>query len=329
MPPPAAPTRRTAPRLGWVEALIRGALHVACRVLPALPSGVVLALADLVGTVLWLLDASGRDVGRQNLDAVFGADLPARAKRRILRASYRNAVRVEALLFHLQPLPPARYARWVRFDPDDLARLEGYVARGARAVLVSAHLGNWELLLAARTALPFAPPFAYLAESANSRALDETLDRLRDRGSGGAAQRRRGALALRSALAQGKCVSLLMDRNLRGENGGAYIPFLGLPARTTPLGARLAQAFGVHLVGTLMLPDGPCRWRCVFSGDLMPPPSGDPVADVREALVRANAWLGDAIRRHPEAYLWTLKRFKSRPTAEPGRHPAYSFHDPA
>jgi KDO2-lipid IV(A) lauroyltransferase len=119
-----------------------------------------------------------------------------------------------------------------------------------------------------------------------------------------------------------------MDRNLRGERGGDYVPFLGLPARTTPLAARLAHAYDVPLVTVLMLPAGPRRWRLSFSEPLMPPRSGDDQADVRAALAKANERLGAAILRHPEAYLWTLKRWKSRPTPEQGRYPAYSYYDP-
>jgi lauroyl/myristoyl acyltransferase len=120
----------------------------------------------------------------------------------------------------------------------------------------------------------------------------------------------------------------MMDRNLRGERGGDYVPFLGLAARTTPLAGRLAQAFDVPLVTVVMLPAGPRRWRLAFSEPLMPPASGDEKADLRTALERANARLGEAILRHPETYLWTLKRWKSRPSPEQGRYPAYSYHDP-
>jgi KDO2-lipid IV(A) lauroyltransferase len=328
VPTPGTPSphvRRT--RLS--ERLIAGVLGVVVRLLPRLPVAVVLALADVVATVIWLFDFPGRSVGRQNLEVAFGAALTPSRRRRVLWDSYRNAVRVESLLFHLQPLPPARFARWVDFPAAEAARLRSLAEAGRRAVFVSAHLGNWELLLAMRTAVPFSPDFAYMAETANSRALDEVVERLRDRGQGGPSPRKRGALALRSALAQGKCVSLMMDRNVRGQLGGDYVPFLGLPARTTPLGARLALAFGVDLVAVALLPDRPRHWRFVISPPLMPPPSGDAEADGREGLRRANEWLGDAIRRHPEAYLWTLKRWKSRPTEEQGRYPAYSFHDPA
>lgn len=324
---------RWAARLGLMalrlrDALLDATLRVCERVLPALPRELVLGLADGLGLSLWALDRRGRGVGRENLAAVFGATHGERWRARVLRSSYRHAARTLALLFHWQPLTPALFQRLVRIDPGDLARFRAWAQEGRRGVLVSAHLGNWELLLAARTGVTFTPPFAYLAESTGLRVVDDAMDRLRDRGAGAGSLRKRGALALRQAFRQGKCISFMMDRNLRGSQGGVYAPFLGLEARTTPLGAVLAQAFAAPLGVSLMEPDGPGRWRLTISDDLMPAPGPDPGADVRLALTRANDLLSEAIRRHPEAYLWMLKRFKSRPEAERGRYPAYSFHDP-
>lgn len=310
------------------DTLLDATLRVCERVLPALPRGLVLALADGLGLLAWALDRRGRGVGRANLEAVFGATHGKRWRARVLRRSYRHAVRTLLLLFHLQPMTPALFARLVRIEPGDLARFRAWAEEGRRGVLVSAHLGNWELLLAARTGVTFTPPFAYLAESTGVRVVDDALDRLRDRGAGSGSLRKRGALALRQAFRQGKCISFMMDRNLRGSQGGVYVPFLGLEARTTPLGAVLAQAFGAPMGVSLMEPDGPGRWRLTISDDVMPVPGPDPQADVRLALTRANNLLSEAVRRHPEAYLWMLKRFKSRPCVERGPYPEYSFYDP-
>jgi Kdo2-lipid IVA lauroyltransferase/acyltransferase len=308
-------------------ALIRFALDTLQRALPTrTPSGVK-ALADLLGGVVWLLDPRGREVGRENLAAVF-PERSARERARILRASYRNAMLSELLLFHLQPLVPARYARLVRMDPEDEARYRAYATSGRPVVLVSAHLGSWELLVLGRSAYAYAPPFAYLVESMGNPELDRALERLRNAGGHGAAQRKRGAMALRAALAQGRSVSLMMDRNLWGAHGGVYTPFLGLEARTTPLGAVLARAYDVPLSVALLLPERELRWRLWISEDLRPPRGEDEDGEVAVALARANEILSEAVRAHPEAYLWNLKRFKSRPTAERGRYPAYSHHDP-
>jgi KDO2-lipid IV(A) lauroyltransferase len=43
-------------------------------------------------------------------------------------------------------------------------------------------------------------------------------------------------------------------------------------------------------------------------------PCGDVEADTR----RMNAFIEDRIREMPEQYLWTHRRFKTRPEGEPG-----------
>jgi lauroyl/myristoyl acyltransferase len=78
----------------------------------------------------------------------------------------------------------------------------------------------------------------------------------------------------------------------------------------------------------LCIPYGKDRWRITMGPDLMGPATDDEEADVRAALARANDALGDAIRLQPEAWLWMIKRWKSRPTEELGRYPAYSYWDP-
>jgi len=311
------------------SALVRALLGLLQRLLPSFSTSGVCALSDVLGVCVWLFDRRGRDVGWQNLDAVYGASKTGREKARILRASYRNALRTELSLFHFQPLGPARFGRFVRVDPADLERYRDYTETGSSVVLVSAHFANWELLVLGRSAFEFAPPFAYLVESTGNAELDGVLERLRNAGGRGSAQRKRGALALKQALSQGKGVSLMMDRHLWGTYGGIYGPFLGLEARTTPLGAVLARSFGVPLSVIVLLPERPLRWRLWISGDLMPPPSADPDADIRAGLTQANQLLSEAILRHPELWLWKIKRFKSRPHEEPGRYPAYSHHDPA
>lgn len=318
----AARTRRVA------QQAVAWPLVVASKVLPALPTRAVRALASAVAFVVWALDARGRRAARQNLACVFGAEMSSRERRRVTRASYRNAVGAVVLMFHLQRLTAARYAKFVRIAPDDHGRFAALLEKHPRVVLASGHFGNWELLLASRSILPYAPPFAYLAETTGVPAVDALFDRLRDRGSGGGALRKRGALALKKALEEGKSVSLLVDRNVRGNLGGRYVPFLGIAARTTPLAAKLAIWYDVPLAVALMLPDGPDRWRLWISGDLTGERTGDEETDVAATVARINDVLSRAIREHPEAWSWMLKRWKSRPTPELGPYPPYSLHDP-
>jgi KDO2-lipid IV(A) lauroyltransferase len=301
---------------------------VAARVLPALPSRAAVALADAIGTLLWVADARGRSAGTQNLEAVFGAEMSPREKRRVLRASYRNAILSEVLLFHVQPPTAERWARFVSVDAADAEHWRRKLSETPSVVVASAHYGNWELMLQGRHVLDFVPQTSYLAETTGVPSIDGVLERLRDRDRGGSALRKRGALSLKGALARGESVALLVDRNVRGWHGGTYVPFLGIPARTTPLAARLARWYRRPLLVMLAIPAGKARWRLWLSDDLLGEVTDDEDADVAAANERVNAVLSRAIREHPSAWAWMLKRWKSRPSPEVGPYPPYSLYDP-
>jgi lauroyl/myristoyl acyltransferase len=324
--PPLAPRlRRLLRRVA--EGAVLLPLRLLGLLLPLLPLRVVLAFSDAVAFLLWAFDGRGRRAGMQGLEAVFGAEMTARDRRRTLRAAYRNTIQAEVLLFHLRDLTPERYARFVRIAPEDDARFRRLTAENPSFVLASGHFGNWELLLAARHLLDYVPAVTYLAETTGNAAVDGFIGALRDREAGGGALRKGGAMALRRALENGQCVSLLADRNVPGRYGGVWVPFLGIPARTTPLPAMLAHWYRVPLAVALLLPEGRARWRLWVSGDLMEPRTGDESVDVPRALARMNDVLSRAIREHPTAWAWMLKRWKSRPTSELGPYPSYSVLD--
>ncbi len=296
--------------------------------LRSIPTSSALDFAAGLGLLVYALDPRGRRAGHQNLAAVFGEEMSPRERRRILVASYRNAIAAEVLLFHLQPLTREKYRRFVRVDPDYAEAVKADMAKWPSLVIAAGHLGNWELLLGSRHVIDGAPAFTYLAETTGVPSVDDLFARLRDPGAGSAALRKRGAFALKKALADGGSVALLVDRNVRGWHGGRYVPFLGLPARTTALPAMLARWYGVPLLVLLTIPEGRNRWRLWFSADCMGERTDDEEADVSSALERMNAILSRAIREHPSSWAWMLKRFKSRPTPELGPYPAYSLYDP-
>ena len=232
-------------------------LHVASKILPALPERAVLVLSDVCGTVGWAVDRRGRRAGMQGLAAVFGEEMTPRDRRRTLRASYRNTTQAVVLLFHLQPLTDERYRKFVHITPEDDAKFRRLVAEQPTFVLVSGHYGNWELTLCSRSVVPYAPPMAYLAETTGSPRVDAFFERLRDHGSGGANQRKGGAMALRGALEKGQSVCFLVDRNVPRRHGGRCAPFLGLSSRTTPLAATLAHWYQVPARGGAAAAGGP------------------------------------------------------------------------
>ena len=241
----------------------------------------------------------------------------------------REGARAVAVTLHAAPLTPDRFRAWVDV-PEDVERvLRDAAGRVKGAVVVSAHLGNWEILLGLAGLFSDLLPLRFLAEATFHPALDRFLAYLRGTGSGESAARKGGALALQSHLARGGLAGLVVDRNARRYQGGIYAPFAGLLAATTPLPAWLARKNDVPIALLLCLPKGDGRYRIHLGPEIsMSVRSPDLEADVLEITTRLNRLVEEQIRARPEAWTWSSKRFKSRPTPERGAYPPYSIHDP-
>ncbi|MDZ7652783.1 MAG: lipid A biosynthesis acyltransferase [Burkholderiaceae bacterium] len=98
-----------------------------------------------------------------------------------------------------------------------------------------------------------------------------------------------------------------------GERNGVFVPFFGVPTATLPMVPRLAKMAGAKVVMcvTEMTADG-------YVLHLEPPLSGYPSGDVEADTARMNAEIERWARRLPDQYLWTHKRFKTRPAGAPG-----------
>ena len=109
------------------------------------------------------------------------------------------------------------------------------------------------------------------------------------------------------ALKEGLPFYYLPDQD-PGERNGVFAPFFGVDAATLPMVARLARMTNAKVVMcvTEMTSDG-------YVLHLEPPwrdyPSGDVVADTAWMNAEIERW----VRRLPDQYLWTHKRFKTRP----------------
>ena len=311
--------------------LERLAVHAALsavKVVRALPSRWVLRAGDFLGSCSYYVDARGRRVARQNLRATFG-DISSGEIRQITRASMRHGVRSILLLLHVQPLTRDRYARWVDTpDIEEAPEFKRMMARGG--VLVSGHVGNWEMLLGSRVAYPTMPHVSFLAEAIPSQVVNEILERLRSHPDLRSAFRKGGARAMTRVVADGGIAAMLVDRNVRRELGGVYAPFFGRDARTTPLPAWLALRYDVPIHPIFCLPqEATDRYRLWLGPDLASNlPAGDEAAQIREVLTRMNAVIEELVRARPELWNWTLKRFKARPSEALDGYPPYSSYDP-
>jgi lauroyl/myristoyl acyltransferase len=275
----------------------------------------------LAGTVLTLWP--GRFAAlRSNLRHVL-PDADERTLRRVLRANVHNLARSWVDVMEMAHRPDAATARVV---PVDTEHMLGPQRRGRGVVIVSLHLGSWELGLAGWNHR--FGHMALLAEVLKPRELFDRIVAARSRlgvqvipidvaamrGGDPETARRLGAAAMRDVyrvLRANGMVAVAVDRDLAGT--GAPMPFFGEPV-PIPVGLiEVAIRTGAAIVPIVLLrgEDGDER----VYGRCYPEIPYDAAAprdtEVRRVSLEVLALMEEVIREHPDQWhvldpLWTV-----------------------
>lgn len=289
------------------------AVAVLADVVARLPDRLMGPLADAIGE-LWYRAAPGRaDLGRRNLGRVVrhlvsrglagpgvaAAAADGAALERLLRATFRQAVRYYVDLARLPRVDPADIERRLLVEtPESVERAFG---PDAPAILVGMHFGAVEYpgrFAGARSRTTILAPMETLADPALQAWV------LRTRGATGIEiiGLRDARRSLMAALAAGRPVGLVADRNVAG--GTLDVPFFGTPA-PMPLGpALLAVETGrpIYLAAVRRL--GGQR----YAGRLYPVPvasEGDRRARITATMATLAGTMEEAIAVAPEQW-WSM-----------------------
>lgn len=280
----------------------------------------------VVGSLAYLALGSDRRVARENLDLALGDAASPAEKRRLARRAFRNVGRVVFGMFWAPRLSPADAADLV--DTAELAAvLHGLATRGRGVVLVTAHYGEWELACVALAHAGF--PMLMVTEPLANPRLGRLFDRMRTCSGNKTIPPKYAALKLFRALRRGERAAVMCDVNGRRGRGGVWVDFFGLPVFNATAMAELALRTRAAVVFAGVVPvkcpgGGGGRYRMEPFPTVEPNPEAERGAEVRRVTQQVIDHCADLVRRDPEPFLWTNKRWKRRPTADRGRYPSYS-----
>lgn len=297
------------------RALRSAAIRAAVRLASLLPLGWALALGDLLGRIGWVLARRTRRLAIAHL-ALALPELSGAERRAVARASFLHVGRAAAEAVAARRIDP-RLEAYVGIAGDGERLLREARAAGKGVVLVTGHLGNWELF--ARRFVRVTGPAATIARPSWDARIDAMVAAFRR--SGGVTTLWRGhastGRALLKAFRQGVPVGFLIDQDTDVE--GVFVPFFGRLAWTPRGPADLALRFGAPVFVAWTRRRGPGRGE----GYLLEiePVAYDPDPPDREAEVvaltaRCTARLEAAIRRAPGEWVWMHERWKRRPPGE-------------
>lgn len=250
---------------------------------------------------------SRRRISVANLQLAF-PELNARRADRLARRASQNAAMTFCEFLHLRAASEEelRAYSWI----------EGYehIASGFAAergvLLLTAHLGNWEIM-GARAALEF--PLTVIARPRSNEAVHAHIESIRAKSHVRVISRFDTGRAPLKVLKNNEALGVLPDQY---EQGGTLLPFFNQPTKMVDALARLAilsrarvvPAFGVRR--TPWLADGRIVAQ-VFPGFEVPK-TENRVEDVLTGTRRVVHELENIVRAHPDQWLWMHRRWREK-----------------
>jgi len=286
---------------------------VVARFLGRMPRGLARLLAGMLAfSVHWAFGRLRR-VGVRNLELAF-PELPFETRKRILRAVY--------LYLGWQLVEFCRMTRYTAQNTRDWIRTEGlehYLAaqaRGKGVLIVTGHLGAWELSSFYHSLMGY--PMGMVIRRLDNRRLDDYVNAIRCLHGNRVLHKDDFGRGLLTAMRAGQTVGILMDTNMTPPQG-EFVKFFGRPACTATGLAHVARKTGAAVLPGFMLWE-PAERKYVlhFGPEIEIPHTEDAQADILAGTQLCTEAIESWIRRYHDQWLWIHRRWKTRPAGEPG-----------
>jgi KDO2-lipid IV(A) lauroyltransferase len=271
-----------------------------------LPSRALWVLGSALGAFFSLFSSPARRIADRNLELCF-PDMGRSERAKLLRRHFRLSGFAVVSLSVAWWAPKWRVKRFVAFRNSHL--LEEARKDGRNVLLLAPHFIGLDI---GGARLAVEGDFVSMYRKSRNPFLEYLFQR-RSRFGAPVVERMASLKSLLRYIREGRPFYYLPDQDM-GARASVFVPFFGVPAATVTALSRIAQSTNAVVI--------PCITRILPRGrgyeiTLYPPlkdfPSDDPVMDAK----RMNEEVEKRVREMPEQYMWSYRRFKTRPNNEP------------
>jgi len=294
---------------GLSNGVVYGGLHYGARWLP----NPVLQGISLFGNSLAVVLMKKTIAGLED-NFRLGLGVPPAEARRLARRVFFEYGRATIDVWRLRS--EAFSPRITTFD-EDAALLARLRAGGKGFLLVTGHVGNWEMgavtlrsqgLVPAVVGQPELDPHVHaMRQQLRERLGVESID---------IGSSMTTAFRVREAIEKGRAVALLVDRAYPEDR--VIVPYLGRPTPFLRSPALLARFCDCELVSGFFLRNSDGSYRNVWGSPIRADRSLSPDEDARRVMTRVAGELGAVVRAHP-AQWYNFYRFWDAVAEEAGR----------
>ena len=294
--------------IGWLG------LNFASFVVGVLPGKLVYGFAQNAAGLGYRIASKQRKAALESLGIAFGQEKSRQELERIAKDSFVYMAKGGLELMYLMNKPELLKKRVHMFGRDDL---DSALAQGKGVILVSAHFGNFPLLMA-KLSLEGYRIAGIMRSMRDARAEKMFLEKRSKLGIKTIYSQPRLACVEDTikSLRSNEIVFIPLDQNF--GSAGVFVDFFGKKAATATGPVVLAQRTGAPLLPSFILRQKDDTHKIIFE-----PPFNLKESSSREETVAINIQklttiIESYIRKYPAEWSWIHRRWKSRPDREGG-----------
>lgn len=193
---------------------------------------------------------------------------------------------------------------------EGIEHLKAALEESGQAILISGHIGNWEIMAASLSHAEI--PIDLLYRPLNNPHADRILNRYRslDGKLKTLPKSQKGVRMLVQRLNDGFSAGILIDQKYKE---GIEVPFMGRPAMTSPAFAQLAQRNDTPLIPFRVERVDGTAFKLSFFPAIPTRDEAGTQRSVEQIIADAHDLLESWIRERPDQWLWIHRRWIESP----------------
>jgi KDO2-lipid IV(A) lauroyltransferase len=290
--------------------LLSGIFRCFLGIIGRLPLSEALGLGEIFGSFAYYLFHNRTKIALRNLRGAFGKESYHSQFKRIVKEMWRNLGRNTVEFLRLPKYTRDNIDSFVHFD--DFERVFALKREGRGILVLTAHLGNWELL--ALSCGLKGVTVNVITKRLRSKFLDNFWQTWR-RGAGAdlvnPIQKKGAAKQILQKLREGELVAFVLDQHAKRKEGGIPVDFFGRKASTLSILAVISRKHGIPVLPAFIVRTSRTRHKVFLEELLYFEEKSTPEESIRHNTQRYSDIIEKYVRAYPAQWTWLHRRWKA------------------
>lgn len=261
-----------------------------------LPLKVSYFLAYLVACICHRIYGDSREAVYSNLKVVMGDSCDDKKLRSMTKKVFVNFAKYLVDFFRFSIMDGEYIKKFVKVE--GLSNVDDALLKGKGVILLSAHIGNWELGGLVMGALR--PPVSAVVLTHKNKEINDFFTRQRLMANFKPIEIGITLRACFSVLKNNGLLALLGDRDF--SKSGMYTNFFGKPALIPKGPAVFSCRLGSIIIPTFMIREPDDTFRLIMEKPIYPVMQGDEEKSVKKLMEEYSAVIESYVRRYPDQW---------------------------